>query len=52
MIIFKLKNKGLFILHSIFIWLMYILMFYVTTKAVTELPDLSFSNNSNFIYIG
>ena len=43
MVIFKLENKGLFIIHSIFIWLMYILMFYVTSKAVTELPDLSFS---------
>ena len=43
MVIFKLENKWLFIIHSIFIWLMYILMFYVTSKAVTELPDLSFS---------
>ena len=43
MVIFKLENKWLFIMHSIFIWLMYILMFYVTSKAVTELPDLSFS---------
>ena len=42
-IIFKLENKWLFIMHSIFIWLMYVLMFYVTSKAVTELPDLSFS---------
>ena len=43
MIIFKLENKWLFIMHSIFIWLMYVLMFYVTSKAITELPDLSFS---------
>ena len=43
MIIFKLENKWLFIMHSIFIWLMYVLMFYVTSKAVIELPDLSFS---------
>lgn len=43
MIIFKLENKWLFIFHSIFIWLMYILMFLVTTKAIAELPDLSFS---------
>ena len=42
MIIFKLENKWLFIFHSIFIWLMYVLMFLVTTKAVAELPDLSF----------
>ncbi|MDG2172560.1 MAG: flippase-like domain-containing protein [Flavobacteriales bacterium] len=43
MIIFKLENKWLFIFHSIFIWLMYVLMFLVTTKAIAELPDLSFS---------
>ena len=43
MIIFKMENKWLFIMHSIFIWLMYVLMFYVTSKAITELPDLSFS---------
>lgn len=42
MIIFKLENKWLFIFHSIFIWVMYVLMFLVTTKAVAELPDLSF----------
>ena len=43
MIIFKLENMRLFIFHSIFIWLMYVLMFLVTTKAIAELPDLSFS---------
>ena len=43
MIIFKLEKKWLFIFHSIFIWLMYVLMFLVTTKAIAELPDLSFS---------
>ena len=42
-IIFKLDNKWLFIFHSIFIWTMYVLMFYVTSLALTELPDLSFS---------
>ena len=43
MIIFKLDNKWLFIFHSIFIWLMYVLMFYVTSLAVSELPELSFA---------
>ena len=43
-IIFQLENKLLFIFHSIFIWLMYVLMFYVTSLAVSELPDLSFSS--------
>ena len=42
MIIFNLENKMLFIFHSVFIWLMYVLMFYVTSLAITELPDLSF----------
>ena len=43
-IIFQLENKLLFIFHSIFIWLMYVLMFYVTSLAVSELPDLSFAS--------
>ena len=42
-IIFQLENKLLFIFHSIFIWLMYVLMFYVTSLAVSELPELSFA---------
>lgn len=35
--IFRMKNKWSFITHTIFIWLMYLLMFYVTTLS---LPDL------------
>ena len=35
-IIFKMKNRNQFIFHSIFIWLMYVLMFYFTSKAFVE----------------
>lgn len=40
--IFKMKNRNLFIFHSIFIWLMYILMFWATSKAFIELHDVTF----------
>ena len=40
--IFKMKNRNLFIFHSIFIWLMYILMFWATSKAFIELHDITF----------
>ena len=43
MIIFKLKNKWNFIFHSIFIWVMYVLMFYVASKGINGLPELDFS---------
>jgi uncharacterized protein (TIRG00374 family) len=39
--IFKMKKKGVFIFHTIFIWGMYVLMFYVTTFAIPELKDMS-----------
>ncbi|OEK09378.1 hypothetical protein A8C32_11705 [Flavivirga aquatica] len=39
--IFKMKNKWLFIFHTLFIWGMYILMFYVTTFAVKDLEGIS-----------
>ena len=41
-VIFKMEKKIQFIFHSIFIWLMYILMFWVTSKAFIELHDTSF----------
>lgn len=40
--IFRMKQKWAFIFHTLFIWLMYILMFYVTTFAVPELHDIPF----------
>ncbi|MEM5563600.1 lysylphosphatidylglycerol synthase transmembrane domain-containing protein [Psychroserpens sp. AS72] len=38
--IFKMKNKWAFIFHTLFIWGMYILMFYVTTWAIPETSNL------------
>ncbi|MDH3321436.1 MAG: flippase-like domain-containing protein [Flavobacteriaceae bacterium] len=40
--IFKMKKKWAFIFHTIFIWLMYILMFYVVTFALPETSNLPF----------
>lgn len=41
--IFKMKQKWAFIFHTVFIWLMYVLMFYVTTFAVPEISNLPFA---------
>jgi len=38
--IFKMKKKWPFILHTVFIWLMYLAMFYVTTFALPETSNL------------
>ena len=40
--IFKMKQKWAFIFHTLFIWSMYILMFYVTSFAVPELNNIPF----------
>jgi uncharacterized protein (TIRG00374 family) len=39
--IFKMKQKWAFIFHTLFIWTMYVLMFYVTSLAIPELQDVS-----------
>lgn len=39
--IFKMKNKWKFIFHTLFIWFMYVLMFYVTTFALPELNNIT-----------
>ncbi|BAO75811.1 putative dolichol-P-glucose synthetase [Winogradskyella sp. PG-2] len=39
--IFKMKKKWAFIFHTIFIWVMYVSMFYVTTFALPELSNIS-----------
>ncbi|MDO6760503.1 lysylphosphatidylglycerol synthase transmembrane domain-containing protein [Tamlana sp. 2_MG-2023] len=39
--IFKMKNKWAYIFHTLFIWGMYVLMFYVTTFAIKELGVVS-----------
>ena len=41
-IIFKMEKRVPFILHSIFIWLMYILLFWATSMAFFELHDVAF----------
>ena len=41
-VIFKMKKRNLFIIHSVFIWLMYVLMFWTTSKAFVELYDVTF----------
>ena len=41
-VVFTMKQRNAFIFHSIFIWLMYILMFWATSKAFTELHELTF----------
>ena len=41
--IFKMKKKWAFIGHTLFIWLMYLLMFYVTTFAFPELEGIPFA---------
>ena len=39
--IFKMRKKWAFIFHTIFIWVMYVSMFYVTTLALPELDNIS-----------
>ncbi|WP_452219013.1 lysylphosphatidylglycerol synthase transmembrane domain-containing protein [Lacinutrix undariae] len=38
--IFKMKKKWAFIFHTLFIWAMYVLMFYVTSFAIAELQPV------------
>ncbi|WP_422106932.1 lysylphosphatidylglycerol synthase transmembrane domain-containing protein [Winogradskyella sp.] len=39
--IFRMKKKWAFIFHTVFIWVMYLSMFYVTTLALPELHNIS-----------
>lgn len=39
--IFKMKQKRAFIFHTLFIWIMYILMFYVTSFAMPQLSEVT-----------
>lgn len=41
--ILKMKHKWPFIAHTIFIWAMYILMFYVTSQSIAQTSELPFS---------
>ncbi|MGI9531924.1 lysylphosphatidylglycerol synthase transmembrane domain-containing protein [Lutimonas sp.] len=40
--IFKMKKKWAFIFHTVFIWVMYVLMFYAVTFALPETTHLAF----------
>ncbi len=40
--IFKMEKKWAFIFHTLFIWVMYVLMFYATTFALPETTHLAF----------
>ena len=40
--IFKMKKKWAFIFHTVFIWTMYVLMFYVVTFALPETTNMPF----------
>lgn len=40
--IFKMKKKWAFIFHTVFIWVMYVLMFYAVTFALPETTNLPF----------
>lgn len=41
--IFKMKKKWAFIFHTLFIWTMYVLMFYVTTFSLQEMSNIPFA---------
>ena len=41
--IYKMKKKWQFIFHTIFIWVMYVLMFYAVTFALPETTNLPFA---------
>lgn len=42
MSVIKMKNKKVFIFHTLVIWILYVLMFYVTIFSFNELEHLSF----------
>tara|TARA_B100001059_G_scaffold188904_1_gene191437 strand:- start:1373 stop:2278 length:906 start_codon:yes stop_codon:yes gene_type:complete len=43
MSILKMRQKWSFIAHTLFIWAMYILMFYVTSHSIAQISGLDFS---------
>lgn len=50
--VFKMPNKWPFLLLSLYIWLTYVLMFYVTIYALPETSDLSFASVATSFVIG
>ena len=43
LVIFRMKSKWAFIFHTLFIWAMYVLMFYVTSFAIEEMHNIPFA---------
>ncbi|SEP89737.1 hypothetical protein SAMN05421824_0624 [Hyunsoonleella jejuensis] len=41
--IFKMKKKWAFIFHTLFIWTMYVLMFYITSFSLEEMHNIPFA---------
>ena len=39
--VFKMKKKWAFIFHTLFIWAMYVIMFYITALAIDDLEGIS-----------
>jgi len=39
----KMKHRWAFVFHTIFIWVMYVLMFYVTSLSMQEINNISFA---------
>ena len=39
----KMKHRWAFVFHTIFIWIMYLLMFYVTSLSMEEISNISFA---------
>jgi glycosyltransferase 2 family protein len=50
--VFKMKNTGLFFIHTIFIWIMYFFMSYVCFFALDETSDLGFKAGVFILAIG
>lgn len=50
--VFKMKKLGLFLIHTIFIWTMYVLMTYVVFFAIEPTKDLTFIDAFFILTIG
>jgi uncharacterized protein (TIRG00374 family) len=50
--ILKMKKSGAFIAHTLFIWLMYFLMFYLAMNAVSSLKDVPLGGGVSGFAIG
>ncbi len=50
--VFKMPNKWPFLLHSVYIWVSYILMFYVTIYSLPQISDVGFGVVATAFVIG